>query len=334
MTLEIRAIDAFLAVVARRSFTRAALDTGLSEAVLSRLVRTLEAELAAELLERRGANGVAPTEFGELFAAEAPRVMAAQHRFGELAQRLRAGVVGTVTIGWPGHGLGVLGDELLRAVRRRLPDIDLRTVHPPLDAQLRPLTERQVDVLLVREWMPDPDFAATGPIAVEERLLGVSANSALAGVDVPTCEQLRGMRLVPAGLPVSSACGDAWGAPLREGVHDGAGGGAHAANSAASESAGAELLVPLHPAATVAELFRRVRDEEGVCVVPSGLARRARPGDIRFLRLPEPAPSRASLVWRRDAADAAVLAVVDVLVEVAAAHPELGGCAPTPPAPR
>jgi DNA-binding transcriptional LysR family regulator len=306
MTLDLRAIHAFLAVSSERSFARAAVETGLSEAVLSRLVRTLEAELAAPLLERRGSSGVTPTAFGELFATEAPRATDAHRRFSVLAERLRQGAVGAVTIGWPAHGLGPLGDELLRAVRRRLPDLDLRTIHPALDAQLRPLTEGHCDLLVVRGWTPDPDFGSTGPIAAEERLLGMSAGGALAGAPEVRLEELRGARIVPAGLPAAGSAGDAWGDHPRD-------------------AAGHSILTPLQPAASVDELFRRVRADEGVCLVPAALAGMAAPGDVRFVPAPGVAPSQATLVWRRDAMDAALQATIGVFVSAAAGLADLGG---------
>ncbi|XAH22029.1 LysR family transcriptional regulator [Xylophilus sp. GW821-FHT01B05] len=101
---------AFLAVARERSFTRAATKLGMSQSVLSRTVRNLEARLGVRLLTRT-TRSVAPTEAGErLMQTVAPRLdeieseLAAVSELGDVAKgtvRITAIDYAIDTVLWP-----------------------------------------------------------------------------------------------------------------------------------------------------------------------------------------------------------------------------------------
>lgn len=82
----LKAMEAFVRVVERGSFTRAAWDLGLSHGMASAMVKALEQRLGVTLL-RRTTRRLALTEEGEIYFATAKRLL------GELAE-LDAGVGG------------------------------------------------------------------------------------------------------------------------------------------------------------------------------------------------------------------------------------------------
>ncbi|RYG95924.1 MAG: LysR family transcriptional regulator, partial [Alphaproteobacteria bacterium] len=61
-------LDAFMAIVAHRSFRKAADELGLAPSTLSHMMRTMEKKMGVRLLHRT-TRSVAPTEAGERLAA-------------------------------------------------------------------------------------------------------------------------------------------------------------------------------------------------------------------------------------------------------------------------
>jgi DNA-binding transcriptional LysR family regulator len=288
----LRSIELFLVVAAERSYTRAALATGVSEPALSRTVRTLEGEVGGALVRRAGRRGLELTGLGEYVVSLAAGVTAGAAELAEYSARVAHGEVGRLTLGWPAHGLGRLGELLLRELRVRRSGIALTTIRPDLAGGLAPLLHGRCDVLLIHG-VPDDrrGYRFSRPFACEARMVAVASPLADPAI-------LAGLPVVPAGTPWDGRAGDTFG-PLPD----------------------AELR---EPARTVPELFERVRRGEGVAVVPDGLAAHYRPAGVRFL----PADVEASVArfaWRADTVNPSVAAAVETLLRIGPHHPDLGG---------
>lgn len=137
-TLNLRRIEAFLAVMETRNISRAAAQIEVAQSVVSRHLAALEAQLDCRLFERTG-RGVAPTPSAERLA---PRLRAAMAEM--LQATLEAAEVGdqpsgTVRLGLvPTAALSLVSRLYLR-VSERLPRVRLHFVEGfsnPLDEQL------------------------------------------------------------------------------------------------------------------------------------------------------------------------------------------------------
>jgi DNA-binding transcriptional LysR family regulator len=123
--MEIRWLEAFVAVAEELHFGRAAARLQLAQSPLSQTIRKLERELGVTLFDR-STRSVALTPAGEALLPHAHRV------FLELARqstRAVSGVFyGTVSIGFSGALNHRTLPPLTRAVRQRYPEVTLRLV--------------------------------------------------------------------------------------------------------------------------------------------------------------------------------------------------------------
>lgn len=94
----IRQLEAFVAVVERRNFTRAAKALRVSQPAVSFQIRALEESLGAQLLERLGRQ-VSLTPAGEVVYAEAKNILAAEERMREAVASLNSLHTGKVVVG-------------------------------------------------------------------------------------------------------------------------------------------------------------------------------------------------------------------------------------------
>ncbi len=119
---ELRTIDYFLAVVARRSMRAAALDLGITQPALTKAIRRLEDSFGAPLFERQ-ARGVTPTAYGVAVLRHAKDVKAALGTALEEVAALKSGSEGLIRIGaGPSWQETILPEAIaeLRSVRPRI----------------------------------------------------------------------------------------------------------------------------------------------------------------------------------------------------------------------
>jgi LysR family transcriptional regulator, transcription activator of glutamate synthase operon len=147
MTMELRQLIYFDAVVRHGGFTRAAERLHVAQPAISAQLKRLETELGTELL-RRNARTHALTEAGELFLARARRILAelqaARTELEELSTVLR----GTVRIGATQVLGGLDLPSVLAAFRHRYPGVTL-SLRTALVAELvRELDAGALDVVV------------------------------------------------------------------------------------------------------------------------------------------------------------------------------------------
>jgi DNA-binding transcriptional LysR family regulator len=143
--MELRQLEAFVAVAEERSFTRAAARLYVAQSGLSATVRTLERELRASLFART-TRYVELTAAGAALLGEARRTLASARAAAEAVGAVEGLRRGTLTLGimqatWlfdlPG---------LLAGYRRTYPGIDLKLQHASSAELSRMLGERDVDI--------------------------------------------------------------------------------------------------------------------------------------------------------------------------------------------
>lgn len=147
--MELRPLRYFCAVAHNQSFTRSARELHVSQSAISEQIAHLEEEIGVPLLVRDG-HKTQLTPHGEIFLAEATKVLAGAARAVEMAQRSLRGEIGTLRIGFFNGGTGPLFTRLIREFRSRHPGVHLSLAEmiPPL--QSKALVEGAIDIGFTR----------------------------------------------------------------------------------------------------------------------------------------------------------------------------------------
>src|SRR5215475_649278 len=97
--MELRHLRYFCAVAEHLGFSRTARALHVSQSAISEQIADLEQEVGAPLLVR-GSHKIRLTPHGEVFLAEAKKVLAGAEYAVEMAQRSLRGEIGTLHIGF------------------------------------------------------------------------------------------------------------------------------------------------------------------------------------------------------------------------------------------
>ena len=158
--MELDHVEAFVAIVRRGGFSRAAATLHLSQPAISRRLHLLEHELGAPLFDRVR-SGATLTDAGRAFLPHAEALLASMRDGVEAVGALRGGDRGAVTLAIVGTLASTTLTERLRAFREAFPAIDLR-VRTALSREVSELVRRGDATLGLRyEADPDPDLVST-----------------------------------------------------------------------------------------------------------------------------------------------------------------------------
>jgi DNA-binding transcriptional LysR family regulator len=125
-TPELRQLRYFVAVAEELSFTNAAGRVGIAQQSLSQQIKILERILGVRLFDR-DTRGTRLTEVGKLFLPEARAVLdRTDHAVGAV-RRASRGEVGELKLAFLSSTANYLLPPVLRAFRRRYPDVELTT---------------------------------------------------------------------------------------------------------------------------------------------------------------------------------------------------------------
>jgi len=191
--MDTRALQAFCAVVERKSFSQAAERLGVTQPAVSLQVRSLEERLGHKLIDRSGRR-VEPTEAGERLYRNAQRLLAAEAQLlaeldeedGELTGRL---AIGAST--GPGAHLVPL---LICEFARQHPALQVALTIADTQAVSEQVADRALELGVVGALRRHRslDFE---PLARDEIVLAVPAGHDFAGRDV-SLDELRGETLL------------------------------------------------------------------------------------------------------------------------------------------
>src|SRR5690349_1596244 len=203
MAVEVDHVEAFVAIVRRGGFTRAASALHLSQPAVSRRVELLEREVGRPLFDRtRG--GARLTEAGRAFLPHAEALLASVHDGLEAVRALERTDRGTVMLALVGTLASTALTGRLRHFRRRHPGIRL-LLHTALNREVSALVRRG-DATLGLRYFPDPDPELISIPLYRDALVTVcSPNHRLAPVRRPTVRMLTGQTWV--AFPVGQGNG-------------------------------------------------------------------------------------------------------------------------------
>jgi DNA-binding transcriptional LysR family regulator len=124
--MDIRALRYFAAVAETGHMTRAAEQLGIQQPPLSLQIKALERELGV-LLFRRHPRGVALTDAGRLFQAEALRMLQDMDAMKQRMTRVAKGQAGRLAVGFTSSAAAHrFMPDALREFRRAYPDVELQ----------------------------------------------------------------------------------------------------------------------------------------------------------------------------------------------------------------
>lgn len=155
-------LRALVAAIDEGSLRAAARRLGVTQPALTKLIRELERELSATLLNR-STSGVVATAQGMVLYE---RTTAAERELSHAVEQIRqlgGRMTGSLTVGAVPLAVMLLVPETLRTFGAEFPDIQLRIYEELYIAQLTRLRKGEVDIALG----PRPEGLATGEFIVE-----------------------------------------------------------------------------------------------------------------------------------------------------------------------
>jgi DNA-binding transcriptional LysR family regulator len=161
MDVELRHLRHFTAVAEERHFGRAAKRLRIAQPPLSRSIQQLEAAIGSPVFDRSRVRtqGVVLTAAGAALLEQVRRVDDAVGLALQQARRAGAGEIGRLAIGYP-SSLTFSGlVEILRAFRKRRPNVELALSEAPPQLQLDALADGSIDVGFVRGPIGSVDLA-------------------------------------------------------------------------------------------------------------------------------------------------------------------------------
>lgn len=159
--MELRHLVYFIAVAEELHFGRAAKRLNISQPPLSQQIKQLEEELSLHLLDR-SRRRVTLTPAGEAFLEEARRIIAMTEEAIRRTVRAERGETGYLSVGFIGSANYSVLPQVIRAFRRRYPEVQLFLTEMNTAQQLEALQEGRIHVGFLR-----PPRGVAGGIEVE-----------------------------------------------------------------------------------------------------------------------------------------------------------------------
>ncbi|MGW5644553.1 LysR substrate-binding domain-containing protein [Saccharopolyspora sp. NPDC003752] len=152
--MELRHLQAFVAVAEELNFRRAAVRLHMSQPPLSQQIKRLEHEVGVALL-RRTTRQVALTAAGEAFLREARKTLQSAEAAPRLARQAAAGEIGVVRLGFSGQTSYRVMLLIVRKFRERYPNVRFDILSPLYGGELvDQINQHEVDAGLLRLPVP------------------------------------------------------------------------------------------------------------------------------------------------------------------------------------
>ena len=178
--MELRQLQAFVAVATQLHFGRAAEQLNIGQPTLSELVQRLERELGTPLLTR-ATRPVHLTEAGSEFLLRARALLDDAAEAVTVVRRIGTGQSGTVRVGVTPPAAPVLVPHLRACVAEAAPEVDLVVARLWLPLLEQALSDGTVDVGITCGRLDDVDGMSTRVFCAQPLLVGVRPDHRLAG---------------------------------------------------------------------------------------------------------------------------------------------------------
>ncbi|MEU4338116.1 LysR family transcriptional regulator [Micromonospora lupini] len=181
MSVELRQLRYFVAVAEHLSFSRAAEHLNLAQQSLSQQIQALERGLGVRLFDR-DTRGTQLTAAGQVFLPEARAVLARFDTAVVVVHRAARGEMGRLNLAFLTSTANYMLPPVVRAMRERFPDLELRTHSVPIDELVAGVRTGLFDAAFTRP--PLVADLATRTLAVEPVCAVLPAGHPLATRDV------------------------------------------------------------------------------------------------------------------------------------------------------
>lgn len=165
MTPDLRQLRYFVAVAEESSFTRAAARLMITQQSLSQQINALERILGAKLFSR-DTRGTRLTDTGALFLPEARAVLDRADEAVAVVRRAVRGEIGELRLVFLATTANHLLPPVVRAARRRLPDLRLSTEQTTIGPLVEGLLDGRYDLAFTRP--PQVPGLAARTVATEQ----------------------------------------------------------------------------------------------------------------------------------------------------------------------
>lgn len=178
--MELRQLEAFVAVAEERNFTRAAARLYVAQSGLSATIRSLERELHAELFVRT-TRMVELTSAGQALLSEARRTLASARDAADAVAAVEGVERGTLTLGVLQASTLINLPGLLQRYRKAYPGIHLAFRQASTADLGHLLADREVDVIFTTESDETPSEFLSIPLLRTPLVIAFSRDDPLAG---------------------------------------------------------------------------------------------------------------------------------------------------------
>ncbi len=192
--MELRQLEAFVAVATELHFGRAAERLSIGQPTLSDLIRRLERELGAPLLTRT-TRKVALTGAGQELLGRAKVILDEVAAAAAAVRRTARGESGTVRVAITPPVAPVLAPHLRGAAGEHLPDVAVAVQRMWLPDLTRALAEGTIDVAITCARLPETPGVVNTVFCSEPLLVGLRPDHRLAGEAEVALEELARDRL-------------------------------------------------------------------------------------------------------------------------------------------
>ena len=187
--VELRQLEAFVAVATELHFGRAAERLHLAAPTLSELIRRLERELGTPLFTRT-TRRVAITSAGAELLTRSKVILDEVAAAKAAARRVAGGEAGTVRLGITPPAAPVLAPHLIRLFAAEAPQVTVELQRMWLPNLLDAVVTGDIDVALTCGPVPEPARIATEVFCAEPLLVGLRPGHRLASRDLVALSEL------------------------------------------------------------------------------------------------------------------------------------------------
>ena len=154
--MDFRQFSYFVTTADELHYARAAERLGVSQPALSQQIKALEKQLGVQLFTRANRR-IELTEAGTAFLQEARATLEMADRSIRIAQDTARGEAGTIDIGYVGSVMYEMRfARLLKAYCQQHPQVRLTLHERAILPQIEAVRQRQLDIAIVREPLPQP----------------------------------------------------------------------------------------------------------------------------------------------------------------------------------
>ena len=185
---EFRKLMHFIAVAEELNVGRAAIRLHMSQPPLSRSIQQLEESLGVQLFSR-SYQGVELTSEGEVFLAEARKILQMVDRAYEVTNQAKLGEIGCLNVGYYGSGIFDTIPSILKAFKQTYPKVGITLINLKKNEQIQALRDRRIHVGFIRYMSEEPDIV-TRAVASEAINVAMPENHPLASKSEVTLLEL------------------------------------------------------------------------------------------------------------------------------------------------